>query len=79
MTSLDVGMARLRSVAIHVSDRWGRFNAWYTTRHAIAILDPNKEVATRRTSKRRDIGEEFPLRRIVLADVPPCYVRTDGP
>ena len=29
MTSLDVGMARLRSVAIHVSDRWGRFNAWY--------------------------------------------------
>ena len=29
MTSLDVGMARLRSVATHVSDRWGRFNAWY--------------------------------------------------
>jgi two-component system osmolarity sensor histidine kinase EnvZ len=29
MTTLDLGMARLRSVASHVSDRWGRFNVWY--------------------------------------------------
>src|SRR3954449_4411945 len=29
MTTLDIGMARLRSAASQVSDRWGRFNAWY--------------------------------------------------
>src|SRR5215207_3920978 len=29
MTSLDIGMARLRSVASHVSNRWGRLNTWY--------------------------------------------------
>jgi two-component system osmolarity sensor histidine kinase EnvZ len=29
MTTLDLGMARLRSAASRVSDGWGRFNAWY--------------------------------------------------
>jgi two-component system osmolarity sensor histidine kinase EnvZ len=29
MTSLDVGIARLRSAAIRVSDRWSRFNVWF--------------------------------------------------
>src|SRR6476659_6538037 len=29
MTTLDLGMARLRSAASRVSDGWGRFNVWY--------------------------------------------------
>jgi two-component system osmolarity sensor histidine kinase EnvZ len=29
MTSLDIGIARLRSAAVRVSDRWGRFNVWF--------------------------------------------------
>ena len=29
MTSLDIGMARLRSVAERVSSGWGRFNLWF--------------------------------------------------
>jgi two-component system osmolarity sensor histidine kinase EnvZ len=29
MTTLDLGMARLRSAASRVSDGWGRFNGWY--------------------------------------------------
>ncbi|MBN8965193.1 MAG: HAMP domain-containing protein [Rhizobiales bacterium] len=29
MTSLDIGIARLRSAAIQVSDRWSRFNVWF--------------------------------------------------
>src|SRR5215207_4181658 len=31
MTSLDIGMARLRSAASHVSYRWNRFNIWFKT------------------------------------------------
>ena len=29
MTSLDVGIARLRSAAVRVSSGWGRFNLWF--------------------------------------------------
>ena len=29
MTSLDVGIARLRSAAVRVSSGWGRFNVWF--------------------------------------------------
>src|SRR6185369_11608244 len=29
MTSLDVGLARLRSAASRVSSDWGRFNVWF--------------------------------------------------
>jgi two-component system osmolarity sensor histidine kinase EnvZ len=29
MTSLDIGIARLRSAAVRVSDGWGRFNLWF--------------------------------------------------
>ncbi len=29
MSTLDVGIARLRSAASHVSYRWGRFNIWF--------------------------------------------------
>jgi len=29
MTTLDLGMARLRSAASRVSDGWSRFNVWY--------------------------------------------------
>src|SRR3954471_2240920 len=29
MTTLDLGMARLRSAASRVSDGWGRVNVWY--------------------------------------------------
>ena len=29
MTTLDLGIARLRSAATRVSDGWGRFNVWY--------------------------------------------------
>ena len=29
MTSPDIGIARLRSAAIQVSDRWSRFNVWF--------------------------------------------------
>ena len=29
MTALDIGIARLRSAAVRVSDGWGRFNLWF--------------------------------------------------
>ena len=32
MTSLDVGLARLRSAASHVSDRWKQFDIWFKAR-----------------------------------------------